>query len=143
MDSPSPLSRAVSELDLNAALATVQTLQRTGLRYTPETLMSLRSKTGTYDEHSEVTRAEQVADGVKTPPDHLCSNPPPPTPATPEIALESGEGLKVTNEDPNASLTPAATDAPKKKKKKSGKGKSKKPPANGFEGTVLALMSIF
>ncbi len=104
--------------------------------------MSLRSKTETHDDRGEGAGTEQVADGVKTPPDRDCPNPPPPTPATPETALKPVEVLEVAKEEVNASLVPPTVEA-SKKKKKSGRNKKKKPPVNGFEGTVPASGSLF
>ena len=117
------LSRAVSEADLNTALANVETFQKTGLRYDTETLLSLRPN---LHKHEEQVGVVEIEDGVKTPPERLYPNAPPPTPETPAstsnptVAENAGTLLAPPNED--------------KKKRKRSSGKNKKPPMTGFEG---------
>lgn len=126
-----PLSRAISNVDLNAALEAVQTQVDTGLRYTKDTLFALRPKSQTEKnvDHVEVTEVTSSPDGegLMTPPGLTCPKPPPPTPATPENRVQAA-GTESAKTNVNV-----AEVAPKKKKKSSGK--NKKAPATGFEGT--------
>ncbi|KAL2070537.1 hypothetical protein VTL71DRAFT_13563 [Oculimacula yallundae] len=129
------LSRAVSEIDLSAALKAVQAQAENGPHYSQDTLLALRPKVTSEkkDEHVEVTEIEPDAGGLKTPPYHLSPNPPPPTPATP---LNGPSVEEVKGAVPDAVDTidqaPVVGVEPKKKKKKSS-GKNKKPNPTGFE----------
>jgi hypothetical protein len=138
------ISRALSELDLNALHApttttTISTPEKAeqGLHYSKDDLLNLRSNANNLAE--QVTKADlesigvPTASGAKTPSNAECPAPPPPTPATPQEA---------SDEAPNGTVgelngTAAAEDgAPKKKKKKKSSGVNKKPKVNptGFEG---------
>jgi hypothetical protein len=126
------LHRAISELDLNAKLESVQAQGGPGLRYTQDELLNLRPEAEKYFEHVEVAELN----GVKTPPYLTCPAPPPPTPASPESSLTPTQNGHLDSAGANGALSPIAEASPKKKKKKSGgKGKNKKPAPTGFEGT--------
>ncbi|EKD18262.1 uncharacterized protein L3040_004779 [Drepanopeziza brunnea f. sp. 'multigermtubi'] len=132
------LSKAVSQIDLNAALNAVQAEAATGLRYTQDTLLALRPKTKD-EKRAEVEHVEVAAlsspdgdQGIMTPPYRDSPAPPPPTPATP---LSNGAEPVASTDVAGAKSTSVAVgvEAPKKKKKKGGSGKNKKAPVTGFE----------
>jgi hypothetical protein len=126
------LHRAISELDLNAKLESVQAQRGPGLRYTQDELLTLRPEAEKYSGHVEVAELN----GVKTPPYLTCPAPPPPTPASPESSLTPTRNGHLDSAGANGALSPIAEAPPKKKEKKSGgKGKNKKPAPTGFEGT--------
>jgi hypothetical protein len=128
------LSRAVSSLDLNAALTASQNEPRNG-RYTKEELLSLRpEESGDVEKHVEQVGVAKVgSDGVTTPPTRICPNPPPPTPEvitgspTAPPNLTGGQLIK----DEEYGLRVAGEEPKKATKKSSGKNKNA---ATGFEG---------
>jgi hypothetical protein len=122
------LSRAVSQVDLAAALTSLPKDQEHGLRYTHEELLSLRPAIEKNGEHVEVTEiGSPPADGVMTPPNLAGPAPPPPTPASPGTATLD-EILKETT-----NIIPPIESEQKKKKKRSS-GKNRKAAPTGFEG---------
>ncbi|CZT45504.1 uncharacterized protein RSE6_05820 [Rhynchosporium secalis] len=128
------LSRAVSEIDLNAALKVVQEQGEIGSRYSQDALLSLRPKIPFEKkdaEHVEVVELSSDTEGLITPPYQSYPKPPPPTPATP---LDGAYVNEVEGADTDATDAPpvVVAEQPKKKKKKSS-GKNKKPNPTGFE----------
>lgn len=153
MSSPhhdSPLSRAISEIDLNAALRTVKAQADSGLRYTKDHLKKLRTGTEKnpidHIEHVEIHRPDA---GIVTPPYLIVPDVPPPTPATPIFTAPATVHTVNTSTDPAAdaavadpTFDPAAEiaaavpkpEVEKVKKKKKSSGANKKGPVSGFEG---------
>jgi hypothetical protein len=129
------LSRAVSQVDLAAALTSLPKEQENIVSYTQEELLSLRpkdkKKNGAHVEFVEV--GSPPTDGVMTPPNFVAPAPPPPTPASPGTPPALGEG--VLKEKANG-LAPLVAEGEKKKKKKSS-GKNRKAAPTGFEGSCL------
>ena len=134
------LSRAISEIDLNAALRAVQAQGETGPRYSADTLLALRPKTSQdkHAEHVEVAEISPDTEGLMTPPYHAYPKPPPPTPATPINGAQANVGEAASTDVPstNGSGPVVVADQPKKKKKKSS-GKNRKANPTGFEGIHL------
>jgi hypothetical protein len=126
------LSRAVSQVDLAAALTSLPKGQEHGLRYTHVELLSLRPAIEKNGEHVEVTGiGSPRADGVMTPPNLAGPAPPPPTPASPGTATPD-EDLKETT---NNLTAPIEREQIKKKKRSSGKNRKAAP--TGFEGSCF------
>jgi len=127
------LSRAVSQVDLAAALTSLPQDQEHTVRYTQHELLSLRPK----DEKINGVRTEVLEvgspppEGVMTPPNFAAPAPPPPTPASPGTPPTLHDGA--LKEKPNG-LAPPVVEEEKKKKKKKSSGKNRKAGATGFEG---------
>lgn len=132
------LSRAVSQVDLAAALTSLPTEQDHIVRYTQDELLSLRPK----DEKKNSVRVEVLevdsppTGGVMTPPNFVTPAPPPPTPASPGTSPTSNEG--VLAEQPNGLGRILGGGEQKKKKKSSGKNRKAAP--TGFEGWCLLTL---
>ena len=130
------MSRAISELDLNAKLVTVQEEQNQRLRYTEHELLGFRSTSEQSGGH--IDASEPGAEGVRTPPHRTCPDPPPPTPASPgggPAPIHNLEAAKKKADRVLASMGIAQTEpTEKKKKKKKSSGKNKKAAPTGFEG---------
>ncbi|KAK0120671.1 hypothetical protein ONS96_010872 [Cadophora gregata f. sp. sojae] len=130
------LSRAISEIDLNAALKAVQAQGEIGPRYSQDTLLALRPKT-TDEKHTEHVGVAEISpdtEGLMTPPYHAYPKPPPPTPATP-INGPPANGVEATDSSvPSTigSIPVVVADQAKKKKKKSS-GKNRRANPTGFE----------
>jgi hypothetical protein len=124
-----PLSRAISEVDLNAALKNIKKQAESGIRYTKDQIIGLRSgnEKNTVDHVEFADIARQKQNGVVTPPYLAVPKVPPPTPATPVAPADS---TNMGSEDDGA-VQPAQAEQPKKKK---SSGKNKKPPPTGYEG---------
>ena len=133
------LSRAVSSLDLNAALAATQKTLRDGC-YSTADLLKLRPMSEEAGQDVETKAPE----GILTPPDMVMPKPPPPTPedthsidavvandAAGEIADDLAEDEL---NEAGIQVVPAGSEAPKKKKKKKKSGANKKAKPTGFEG---------
>jgi hypothetical protein len=140
----SKLSRAVSQVDLAAALTFLPKEQEHIVKYTQEELLALRPVTEKNGEHVEITDiGSPTSDGVTTPPNFTGPAPPPPTPASPISTATPDEGAQALNDNTNG-LTPPVEGVgqkKKKKKKKKSSGKSKKPAPTGFEGSWLFSLS--
>lgn len=159
----SSLSRAVSSIDLNAALTATQINPRPP-RYTMDTIVSLRSGEEHVDQEDyahELSTNGAIGEGIITPPNFVSPRPPPPTPAslnflpTPpatevanshlsnangngEVAEFAGDRADGDQSDDELAANSKAVEELKKKKKKRS-GKTKKPAPTGFEG-LLGLL---
>lgn len=126
----SSLSRAVSSLDLNAALAATQKKLRDG-SYSPAELLKLRSGSEECEKEDDQDKPSKA--GILTPPDLTCPNPPPPTPeVTHSIDSVANDLAEDDLNEQGIQVVPAGSEAKKKKKSKSKANKKPKP--TGFEG---------
>jgi len=131
------LSRAISSLDLNAALTATQNKPKTD-RYSQEELLSLRPReTNTKELAERIKVGNTEADGIITPPSQISPNPPPPTPdvadgSASSISIEQDRTIK-DEEDGVKNAEGEPDKKTKKKRKKSRSGKVKKI-VTGFEG---------
>jgi hypothetical protein len=135
----SKLSRAVSQVDLAAALTSLPKEQEHAVKYTQEELLSLRpviKKNGVRVETAEI--GSPTFDGVITPPGFTGPAPPPPTPASPG-STSTLEGRQALSDNTN-SLTPFDAGVEQKKRKKKSSGKNRKPAPTGFEGLLCCLL---
>jgi hypothetical protein len=133
------LSRAVSQVDLAAALTSLPKEQEHIVKYTPEELLSLRPTIKKNGEHVEITDiGSPTSDGVMTPPSFGGPAPPPPTPASPGNTVTPEEGVQALK-DTTSTLTPPVESEQKKKKKRSS-GKNRKAAPTGFEGSCLCSL---
>lgn len=121
-ESPS-LSRAVSFVDLNAALLATQKTPREGC-YGREEMLTLRPKADSSVHAGE--RSGVVSPGAENA-DY--PNPPPSTPHDPTAA----DLAEIDLEEQGIQIVPPGSEASKEKKKKSSRA-NKKPKPTGFEG---------
>jgi hypothetical protein len=130
------LSRAVSQVDLAAALTSLPKEQENIVRYTQEELLSLRPKDKKNGARVELVEVgSPPTDGVMTPPNFVAPAPPPPTPASPGTPPALDEG--VLKEKANGLAPLVAEEEKKKRKKKKSSGKNRKAAPTGFEGSCL------
>ncbi|KAI1003847.1 hypothetical protein K3495_g4363 [Podosphaera aphanis] len=96
MDSPpvTQLSRAVSAVDLNASLSAVREQPDDNFRYANKVITNIQSNFD-YEKPGDSLDSSSP-DGILTPPNHAAPNPPPPTPATPDLTLNNIQNSKVT-----------------------------------------------
>lgn len=137
-DEAAHLSRAVSDIDLRAALKEIQSniqnkveKRKSCPKYSAEEIIGLR--TGTEKDLINHVEFDYISRPKlhDVPSPHYLAYPrvPPPTPAGPETTLQVVGAAEPLGADENAT---APSDAKKKKKKSSGK--NKKAPPTGFEG---------
>lgn len=131
----SSLSRAVSSLDLNAALTATQKKLQDGT-YTAAELLTLRPKTEECEKEGDQDGPSKPSgDGILTPPDISCPNPPPPTPeVTHSIDSVANDLAEDELNEAGIQMVPAGSEAKTKKKRSKRSGANKKAKPTGFEG---------
>jgi hypothetical protein len=131
----SQLSRAISQVDLAAALISLPKEEEHIVKCTQEELLALRPVSKRNGEHVEIADIGfLIPDGVTTPPNFTSPAPPPPTPASP--GSNPDECTQALNDNTNGRVT-SRSGAEQKKKKKNSHGKDKKPAPTGFEGSCF------
>jgi hypothetical protein len=139
------LSRAVSHVDLEAALIASQQDSPNPIKKTQNLTVRPKSPQPREDEKSSNAdaQAENGADPI-TSPQHPIA--PPVTPAETNYDNENNDTAHVDAKDDlnelGIQVVPEGSEVSKKKKKKSS-GKNKKPKPTGFEGMLFIMSSMF